>query len=393
MHVVFVSYNSLGSNSGGHILNLAGALAAQGIGITIFTPFDDNTLINPGASPDLERLTYANVDQWLENPPAMVDETILLAWTPRENVRNFVNSFRSRFNCRYVVHLEDNEMMLTATNLGYSVEVLCQLPIALLDAQIPCDSGLSHPIHFASFVAEANGATALIDRLFEIIPYPANRLVFWPGAPSVFFESSSVDYPYRESLGIKDHELVIAYTGNLHIANRSEVRSLYVATVILNRRGIKTRLIRTGDDYIPLFPEPIEEVDQYIVNLGRLRGVVDVARVLSAADILVQPGRSDEFNDYRFPSKLPEFFAAGRPVLLPNTNVGSIIQDGEDAVVLKRGDAIEIADQIVRLRCNPDLSIHLASNARRFAHTNFRWPLIAEKVFSFYNQILATTTN
>jgi glycosyltransferase involved in cell wall biosynthesis len=152
-------------------------------------------------------------------------------------------------------------------------------------------------------------------------------------------------------------------------------------------------LIRTGDDYIALFPEPIEEVDQYIVNLGRVRGMDDVARVLSTSDILVQPGRSDQFNDYRFPSKLPEFFAAGRPVLLPNTNVGSIIQDGKDAVVLKRGDAIEIADQIVRLRCDPDLSKHLATNARRFAHTNFSWPPITEKVLSFYNQILATTTN
>jgi hypothetical protein len=194
MHVVFVSYNSLGSNSGGHILNLASALASQGIGITIFTPFDDDTFTISGAFRDLECVTFADVEKWLENPSAIVKDTILVAWTPRENVRNFVNSFRSRFKCRYLVHLEDNEMMLTATNLGYSVEVLCQLPIALLDAQISCDSGLSHPVHFASFVSEAHGATALIDRLFEIIPHPANRLVFWPGAASVFFESTSVDY-------------------------------------------------------------------------------------------------------------------------------------------------------------------------------------------------------
>ena len=46
-----------------------------------------------------------------------------------------------------------------------------------------------------------------------------------------------------------------------------------------------------------------------------MRGFVPKARLprlLALADVLVQPGRAGAFNDYRLPSKLPEFLAAKR---------------------------------------------------------------------------------
>ena len=70
-----------------------------------------------------------------------------------------------------------------------------------------------------------------------------------------------------------------------------------------------------------------------------------VASYLALADVLVQPGRLDDFNGYRFPSKLPEFFAMGRPVILPATNIGLRIEDGKDALLAYRGDAIELAEK------------------------------------------------
>ena len=62
--------------------------------------------------------------------------------------------------------------------------------------------------------------------------------------------------------------------------------------------------------------------------------------------MLVQPGRPDAFNDYRFPSKLPEFLASGRPVMLPRTNIGLHLEDGVEALLLGHGDADEIADKV-----------------------------------------------
>ena len=59
----------------------------------------------------------------------------------------------------------------------------------------------------------------------------------------------------------------------------------------------------------------------------------DVRAVLASTDILVQPGRADSFNDYRFPSKLPEFFASRKPVILPRTNLGLAVRDWSGALL------------------------------------------------------------
>jgi glycosyltransferase involved in cell wall biosynthesis len=392
MHLIFVSYHSLASNSGGHILNLAKSLEKHGMGVTIFVPFDADAVQLSSESQNIRCIAFSDLHDWLRNPPEKEEKSLLVAWTPRENVRHFVERFRKLFKCRYVVHLEDNESLLAASQLGLENSELAQQSAKFLDRKIHFTSSISHPLHFPRFVSEANGATALIDTLFTITEPPEKHLVFWPGASEVFFESTEIDYNYRKSLGIHDKELVLSYTGNVHTANHSEVRSLYLATAILNRRGIKTRLIRTGNDFVSLFPEAISEIQKHVINLGRLRDDADVARVLSASDILVQPGRSDDFNDYRFPSKLPEFFATGRPVILPDTNLGRFVMDGQECLLLKRGDAVEIADQITRLRKDQQLRSHLSDSSRQFALKNFRWHEIALRILSFYKQIISTET-
>ena len=64
----------------------------------------------------------------------------------------------------------------------------------------------------------------------------------------------------------------------------------------------------------------------------------------------------DDFNRYRLPSKLPEFLAMGRPVMLPHCNIGHDLEDGEDALLLERGDAIEIAERLEQLIADRELA-------------------------------------
>ena len=76
------------------------------------------------------------------------------------------------------------------------------------------------------------------------------------------------------------------------------------------------------------------------------------------ADVLVQPGRAGPFNDYRLPSKLPEFLSAGRPVVLPATNLARQLRDvllGERRQHLRVGSG----------RCGA--SLERLGNARHFA--------------------------
>jgi glycosyltransferase involved in cell wall biosynthesis len=117
---------------------------------------------------------------------------------------------------------------------------------------------------------------------------------------------------------------------------------------------------------------------------------VDIPRVLGLADFLVQPGADDAFNEYRLPAKLPEFFAMGRPVLLPATNVGRFVRHGHEAWVLAKVDALGIVDALQELRADEQARLRLSAGALAFCQEHFDWKKNAGTLERFYGQVLAT---
>src|SRR5205085_6037428 len=162
----------------------------------------------------------------------------------------------------------------------------------------------------------------------------------------------------------------------------------YVATAILDREGTPARLIRTGRDFCS-FLGPHEEWAYAIsVDLGHV-SYEEIPPLLSLADVLIQPGTANAFNEFRLPGKLPEFFAMGRPVILPRTNLGRFVRHGENAWVLDKVDALSIVDAILKLRAEPALSERLAAGAVAFAHEHFDWSVNTRALAAFYESVSA----
>src|SRR5262249_51886628 len=156
------------------------------------------------------------------------------------------------------------------------------------------------------------------------------------------------------------------YCGNVHPSNYHEVSSVFLAVALLNRRGRPTRVVKTGLNYRPLQDLYVPSLLESVIDLGFV-GRRKVPGLLGSADVLVQPGRSSAFNDLRFPGKSPELLASGRPVIVARTNVGLLLKDGEEALLLEHGDAFEIADALERLAVDPDLRARLGCGGRAFA--------------------------
>ncbi len=125
---------------------------------------------------------------------------------------------------------------------------------------------------------------------------------------------------------------------------------------------------------------------RYEIKLGRLDWTA-IPRILNAADVLVQPGWDNAFNAFRLPSKLPEFFALAKPVLLPRTNLGRLVADGGSAIVLQSGCADEIAACLEVLFGAPELCAQLGGEARAFARTFFAWERSGALLDRLYRRI------
>ncbi len=246
---------------------------------------------------------------------------------------------------------------------------------------------LSDPLKANVVLENSAGVSALIDELLDFKPTKTPGVVFWPGYDEHLSWGMPCDTELRGKLGIGADEYVVTYTGNLHNANAAEIRSLYLAVALVNRRGIKLRLVRTGKDFAPLADMGEDSLRENSIELG-FRPREELPNLLSIADILVQPGKVDSFNTYRFPSKLPEFLKSGRPVVLPDCNVGSYLDDNSNAIVLKKGGALEIAEFLEELLLNPAKRESIGKNGADFSKKHLRWDIAATKMFNFYSEYL-----
>lgn len=383
LNVLFLLPGSFASNSALHVAALANELCLAGHSCTVAVPHDLGTLTHH-RSPLFRGLLHPDAESGVIFPDGR-EPQIIHAWTTRENVRQLTEKLRARHGARVVVHLEDNEQEILALSLGRPVAELEKMSAVELAPLVPAD--LTHPHHGRKFLAQADGVTVIIDKLRELVPGDRPCQTIWPAADARYFHARPRPADFRRTLEATPGESVLFYHGNVHAANAAEVRELYLAVLQLNRAGSPVTLIRSGLDRVDFLGALAGEVAPHVLSLGQILHHHHLPPLLALADIFVQPGRADAFNDYRFPSKLPEFFSIGRPVVLPRTNLGTQVRHGTDAYVLDRADAASIATAVTELRRDRVLYDRLSAGALAFAEQHFSWRRSAEALAKFYQTL------
>ncbi|MDL2290664.1 glycosyltransferase family 4 protein [Desulfovibrio sp. OttesenSCG-928-F20] len=379
MHIVFVGYHDFSVQSAAHIFHLANALVRLGHQCTVFATHNKESVHQLG-EPLFTVRNYDEKDSF-SLPPG--ESALVHAWTPREGVRRCTQYLRERLRCPYLVHLEDNELAIMKEYLGLNLAEADAMTDAAIAARLPEDTAIScvHPRRFRPFLAGASGITLIVESLADFVPAGVPHMVITPSCNVPSARDAETGSNVRRELGIAADVFVVYYPGAVNKLNRSEIVELYEAVGTLYAEGANILLLRTGIDYCPL-PHGLANAP-HVLNLG-FRSWEEMARFPAAADFFVQPGGSNPYNDYRFPSKLPEFFAAGKAVLLPATNLGKKIRHGVDAWVLEQGDAKEIASTLRLLMQNPKLRSSLGQGARAFFERTFNWDNSARELSEFY---------
>jgi O-antigen biosynthesis protein len=385
VNLLFVNYGDFTTNSLNHIAGFANTLSAQGHACVVAVT-DKKASVSTVRHPHFVPATYAEL---LSKPACFPDgrgADLIHAWTPREGVRKFVLAYQRLLPApaRLVVHLEDNEEYLISSYAGLPIEALrgklvSELPFELVD-------GLPHPTRYKTLLRLADGITVIVDRLRDFVPAGTPTQLLPPGVDFELYRPQDPDATLRRELGLRDTDKVVVFTGSVTYANAAEMRELYLAIKLLNERGVPTKLIRTGFT-LPDFNTSFGfDPAGFVIDLG----FVDKARLpqlLALADALVQPGHPGAFNDYRLPSKLPEFLASGRPVVLPASNIATQLVDGRDALVLKTGAPAEIADACQRLFADTALAARLGENGAAFARKTFDLGTNTAALSEFYRDL------
>ncbi|WP_175414862.1 glycosyltransferase [Nibricoccus aquaticus] len=389
MNILFVNYGNETSNSLNHIYGFASAARQAGHSSAITLPQLGRlrSIIKRNSPP------IVSYDECIRSSPFPNHKPpdIVHAWTPRECVRTFVTACRQQAPlARLIIHLEDNEEILLETYSGKSIAELQSLPSKALRSVIPPQ--LAHPFRYREFLKESDGITCITERLKRFCPPAIHSRLLYPGIELPSFTTREAAAQSR--LALPDSRLSgekwIVYTGSTTFANLADIRTLLIAVHMLNEQGTPCKLIRTGINPAALAAQLDTLAREYIIDLGFV-DKTEIPSLLSLADALVQPGAPDNFNDYRLPSKIPEFLASGRATIIPRANIGHHIIEGEHALLLKTGSAQEIADQCLRVFSDPALAARLSAGGREFARQHFDLQKNTQDLLKFYEEVLANS--
>jgi glycosyltransferase involved in cell wall biosynthesis len=368
MNILFVLYGDFSSNSVHPLALYARELHKCGHNCAVVVP---NNLETIQQCPNVffRPLLY---DDALHDPESIFPDgrpaDVIHAWTPREVVRRFVTSYMAKRPTPLIVYLEDHESWIACRALGLEEAVLVQQTDQSISERIR--DGLSHPFRYDSFIGLADAAAVIQDKLEVDVPPWVHCETVMPGVDLEFFSPRMADPLLRKQYGIAENERVIVYPGGLNEFTRSSIETLCRAVCLINKQGYPCRLLRTGPFALDFIDQLPSEAAALISDLGVLPRS-ELPDLLALADVFVQPGKIDPFEDLRLPGKLPEFLAMGRPVVMPDVNIAHLFEDGVNAVLTRTGSAEEIAAKCIELFSDPQKAERIGQGGRKFAEKYF----------------------
>lgn len=368
MNILFVLYGDFSTNTSNPIISFTEELKKLGHDCIIAIP-DDSIHRIPENSSSFRACSFSEIlksplNIYQNNEPA----SIIHACTPRQVVFGFVEKYMSILPTPLAIYLEDNEFWISDHYLNSIGKNLKELSFNELSTLVP--PSLSHPNDYKTFLGYADVIILIQEKLeIEVPPSIPCEVIPW-GIDLTFFRPLEKDHLLRKTFGISDTSKIIVYPGGLNGFTLPAIKDLCMATLLINNAGIDCVLIRTGPNPLFFIDELGPDARKYIIDVG----VIDrsqLPNIMGLADIFVQPGRIDPFEDLRLPSKLPEFLGMGKPILIPNVNIANKFIDGKDLKILNFGTPDEIANECISIFSNPKIAIEYGHRARKFAVNNF----------------------
>lgn len=188
------------------------------------------------------------------------------------------------------------------------------------------------------------------------------------------FSPERRDMAWRRSLGIADHEVVVAFLGRLVMEKGLDV----LAETLARLRDQPIRPLIIGEGPARAF---LEARAPQAIFTGHLDGDA-LGRAVSSADILFNPSLTEAFGNASL-----EGMAAGLAVLCPRApSTSALISDGRDGVLAASPDAASYAAALDALIAEPLRRLRIG-RAARASSAAYDWRTICADVLEIYREL------
>lgn len=218
---------------------------------------------------------------------------------------------------------------------------------------------------------------------------------------------------YYEGNGIKNVEVVNMFVDPSRFekvnVDTNDKYIAYCGTVSVHKDGVDT-LVKAFDVFRKSFPDYklylIGDFD-LLGSEGIIKGLIDelslgdsvvltgrvnaddMPKMLMGAQMLALSRPNNTQSQYGFPTKLGEYLATGKPVVV--TKVGEIplfLHDGENAFMANPDDVNDFANKLIQVASDYPTALKVAQKGKELAYTEFSSKVQSDKLLDFIRRTI-----
>lgn len=263
------------------------------------------------------------------------------------------------------------------------------------DMVAPTPSGnVLKNLYYLTIGKETLGTTKKIITTTKIIKNTSNWLkpvknkieVIPNGVDLTIFAPNISGQEIRQKYQIADNDPILLFVGRLTFYKG--VECVLQALPIIKKKINNVRLIIVGKGYLE------NQLKALCASLGIEKSVIFAGRVsdnvlpkyYAAADVFVLPSTSIAEG---FGIVLLEAMASGKPIVASNVGgIPEVIIDGFNGILVPPNVTKDLAESIIHLLANTDISRAMGHEGRRMAEKCYGWKNIADHTLSLYKESL-----
>ena len=203
---------------------------------------------------------------------------------------------------------------------------------------------------------------------------PESCITYIPGGADLDTIIPKPKEEVRKTLGLPVDKKIIAYSAGTHYDVDLFLRTIY----LIQKAKKDVLLVTTGAKFGNALKGVVYDADR-VIEFGFL-SYEKYTTLLPAVDAFLFPFANKTLNRGRWPNKIGDYMAAGRPIISNRTGDLIPLFEKNEIGLLSSDDPEDFSKKMLSILDNEELSLRMGFNARRTAEKYYDWSLLARRL-------------